>query len=221
MAVRVDAQETKLTSRLRQLNDEAGNAVLYAMLVIVVGAILMSALLPFIAANLRAASASIDNTREYYTAAAGIEAVLADLIQGKNILDSGYAPPAVTLNDITAEISVGTPDTRLRKPSIQRWLDPGVSSGLNRLGPGEEWIVRLNGIQPYSVISINWAFQQPGAVYSYFVNGSFASTTRLEAQPEAPKGISSGVAGPAVVGAPSLDRVGDRAARASDHTPRN
>ncbi|MDP6714646.1 MAG: hypothetical protein QF368_08490 [SAR202 cluster bacterium] len=132
--------------RIRQLNNEAGNAVLYAMLVAVVGAVLLSALLPFIVANLKASSASIENTRAYYTAAAGIEAVLADLAQGKDILDSGYTVPSVTLNDMAAEISIRSPDARLRKPSVQRWLDPGVSGGLERLGPGEEWIVRLNGI---------------------------------------------------------------------------
>ncbi|MEK7817221.1 MAG: hypothetical protein AAB281_03105, partial [Actinomycetota bacterium] len=93
---------------------EAGQILLIALIISAFAVTVVLALLPLVSSGLRATAAATDSTRAYYTAAAGVEAVLADLVVGRDILAPGYAAPAVALNDLTASITVRTPELNAR-----------------------------------------------------------------------------------------------------------
>ena len=115
-------------------------------------------MLGIINATTRASGSFQDSTKAYYAAAAGIEAVMGDLISGDDALDAGYTPPSVRVNGIDVIISITSPQVDLPPKATFRYLDPGASQGLASLGSGETWSVKLNGVAPFSSLFVNWSF---------------------------------------------------------------
>ncbi len=93
-----------------------------------------------------------------FTKEAGIEAVMADLLEGKDAMAPGYAPPSLNLNGVAVTISVTVPPTDPGPRTLYRYIDPGTKQGLASLAPGTTWSVKLNGVQPLSTVVVNWAF---------------------------------------------------------------
>ena len=138
---------------------QKGQIILLTMLGISLGALAVGALLAIANASSRASGDFQDRTDAYYAAAAGIEAVMADLLDSQNALDPAYSVPSVTVNGLTPTISVTSPEVDLSPRVRFRYIDPGVSRGLSPASPGSLWIVKLNRVEPFSSLFVSWSLE--------------------------------------------------------------
>ena len=106
----------------------------------------------------RSSGSFVDLSRSHYAAAAGIEAVAADPLEGKDAPDSGYTLPIITVNGHTPTISVTQPQVDMPPVATYRYIDPGAGQGLASLATGDTWAVKLNGAEPYSSMFVYWSF---------------------------------------------------------------
>lgn len=132
-----------------------GQALIFVLLIMLLGFVFLGAFLGLLNVNLLASGKAIDWSREYYSALSGIEAVIADLLQGKDAL-VGYTPPAIIINDLAVSLSISPPVEK--RPIAYLYIDPGAGTGLYPLPPKSHWLVQLWGIEAGSTIAINWAF---------------------------------------------------------------
>lgn len=147
----------RLIARFR--NGERGFILLLTQGAMALGATVTVVLLVGTAAQLRSSGSSRERESAYFTAKAALEVTLADLVQGQDISLPSYQPPPVSLNGVEAQVRVSTPPFGSDQPKlIYRFVDPGATTSLVSLAPGESQALTLEGVQPFSVIGINWAF---------------------------------------------------------------
>ena len=135
------------------------------MVVTGVGALSSGAMLGIVNSATRSSGHFQDSANSYYTAAGGIESVMADLLEGQDALETGdtpYQPSCVQLNDFEARISVTPPQVDQPPKAVYRYIDPGASQGLAPLAAGAVWEVALNGVESPSTLFVNWAYFMTG-----------------------------------------------------------
>ena len=137
---------------------QSGQVLLLTMVVIAVGALTTGGLLAVAISSSRASGTFLDQTDAYYAAAAGIEEVMADLLEGKDALDPSYTVPSPTVNGFPVIVSVTAPLVDRAPRATYRYIDPGASADLASVAPGVTRSVKLGGAEPFSSLVINWAF---------------------------------------------------------------
>ena len=145
----------------RGFTNQAGQVMALTLMVTSVGALSAGAMLGIITTSSRSSGVFLDNTESYYAAAAGIEIVMADLLEGKDALataDTPYQVPQLDVNDLPVKISISPPGPGTKPRVLYRYVDPGAQQGLSSLAPGATWSVQLNGVVPFSSLFVNWAF---------------------------------------------------------------
>lgn len=98
-----------------------------------------------------------DVVEALYATDAGIEAVLADLQQGKDPLRPDYVVPAPALNDYQATVTVQPAQAFPPLLEPYRYLDPGASTSLKRLETGEHWTFVFRAAFGDGII-VQWSF---------------------------------------------------------------
>ena len=138
---------------------QAGQVLALTLVMTGVGAISTGSMLLFVTTATRTSGFFTDSSEAFYATASGIELVMADLVDGVDILDAGYTPPSIDLNGVTGDVTVTAPliTDLTPKPSF-RYIDPGVVEGLTTLASGDIWSVKLNGVEPLSTLFVNWAY---------------------------------------------------------------
>ena len=145
----------------RHFKNQAGQIMALTLMITGVGALSTGAMLGIITTSARSSGSFHDNTESYYAAAAGIEIVIADLLEGKDALDTGDTPyqvPQLDVNGRPVKISIAPPAGGTKPRVLYRYIDPGTRQGLSSLAPGATWSVKLNGVTPFSSVFVNWAF---------------------------------------------------------------
>ena len=142
----------------RCLQGERGQLLLITIVVTTFGLTTSAALLGFVQGNAQAINRTQNRDIPYCTAAGALEAVFNDALKGQDLLDPSYTPPSVTLNDDTPIITIQPPPSTFKPQAGTHYIDPGASTGLGNLGPGENHELRLNKVEPFSVLVISIAF---------------------------------------------------------------
>jgi hypothetical protein len=104
---------------------------------------------------------TISEEERYFTADAGIEAVLADLRKGSDVLDAGYVIPAVFLNGYTADISVASPTRDAYVPFGAVFVDPQTEASLSPLAGNGDFLYTIENVKTNSDFQASWVFTPP------------------------------------------------------------
>ena len=140
------------------LKNHPGQILVLTLLTLGVGALGTGAMLGVVNSTTRGSGAFLEGTDAYYASAAGVEFVMADLLAGVDALDGSYTLPDLIVNDQEITVLVSSPQTSIHPATEYRYVDPGAASGLASLASGDTWSVKLNGVQPFSTLFVNWAF---------------------------------------------------------------
>ena len=148
------------------LKNQAGQILILTLMVTGVSALSTGAMLAVVNVASRSSGDFRTNTEAYYSAAAGIEAVIADLLNGVDALPSTgdpYTPPSIGLNEQPAVMGIDPPGAGNARPkSTYRYIDPGAEAGLAALAPDATWSLEVNGVEPFSTLLMNWAVTTTG-----------------------------------------------------------
>ena len=158
--------------------NQAGQILGLTMIVVAVGSLSTGAMLAVVNSGTRSSGAFQESSQAYYASAAGIELVMAYLLEGADgfALDSCYpeldpGPPVtvngqpVTVNGHEISLSIISPEQaglEVKPQATYLYRNPGVPTdglgGLKLLDPGETWPVEISGVVPFSSIFVNWAY---------------------------------------------------------------
>ena len=128
------------------------------MVVLTVGILIIVPWMTFLSSSIDQIQEDTVGEEAYYAAEAGIEAVIKDLALGLDALDVGYTIPSVTVNGISATITISQPpgdDSLLFGPTL---VDPESSTSLLVLGPEVSFQYLLPNVRTNTPLEINWAF---------------------------------------------------------------
>lgn len=129
-----------------------------AIIALALGAFLVVPLIATLTAALSTARLTTEDEFAYYSADAGIEAVVADLRQGKDPLAGGYATPTVALNNYTSTITVSVPPRTDMLAFGEVFSDPETQTSLNPLAASTEFLHQIVNVRANSQLRINWVF---------------------------------------------------------------
>jgi hypothetical protein len=104
---------------------------------------------------------SLTEEEAYFTADAGIEAVLADLRAGTDVLDAGYVLPTVTLNGVTASLSVSEPPRDVYVPFGSVFVDPESETSLSPLAGNTDFLYVVDNVKTFADFQVSWVFSPP------------------------------------------------------------
>lgn len=143
-----------------RLKGEQGQALIYALIFLIVGSLLVASLVPFLGAGFRRQLASREHVMAGYAAEAGIKRVIADLIRGADALSPHYIIPQITINDHTPTIDISAATIVI--PSKQMYVDPGVRDpALSVIRAGQGYLMRLHHVKE-GELTVNWAYSPAG-----------------------------------------------------------
>lgn len=139
------------------MREERGQVLIFVMVVMVLGALVVAPLLAYVNTSFRVIKSSQDNIATYYAADAGMEAVIADLLLGLDILSEDYEVPTVSLGGYDVNIEITLAENLAPPPSqAELYIDPGIAFGLDPLEADSVW--EFEFVLPEgSEVKINWA----------------------------------------------------------------
>lgn len=163
---------------------ERGQLLPLVIVLLSVGALMVTGLLPYVSTMLQSGYKERELGMARYAAEAGMNRVLADMIRGADVypttynttsphragqpydtfqIITSYAVPAVTVNDYAASIQISLPTQSQVKPSTQQnYVDPGVTHPqLATLTAGYAYLMRLYNVKA-GTIQVNWAYTPAG-----------------------------------------------------------
>ena len=144
-----------LTTTVRQ---ERGQLLVFATIILAVAPLLTFGILNLAGTSFFVVTEGQDWTAARYAAGAGATDVLADLIQGKDVLTGDYTVPTPTVNSLPVLISIAGPNTGTQPTGDYRYVDPGVGFGLKSLSSQTHYFFRMDSVNTGKSIRVNWAF---------------------------------------------------------------
>jgi len=138
--------------------DQRGQALAWTLIIMVFGSLVIGSFLPFVAGSFAAVRKVEDKLFASEANQAAIEAVLADLVSGVDILAGSYAPPQLTVNELNPALVLSEPPAGADTGAIFRFLDPGATAGLASLAAGARVTVPVHGVPISTGMVVHWAF---------------------------------------------------------------
>ena len=92
-----------------KIKNQAGQVLLLTLMTVSVGGISTGVMLGVVNSTTRSSGFFLDSTKAYYSSVAGIELVMADLLDGADASDPGYAVPSFELDGFTVSVSISAP----------------------------------------------------------------------------------------------------------------
>jgi len=143
---------------MKRARKERGQILILVLVVMVFGVLVVTPLLAYVDISLRLFHRSEHRAAAYYAADAGVERVIGDLFQSKNILAEGYY---VTSNgpikgytfNATASLPQGEAPP---PPETEVYLDPGGCFGMRPIAADGAWNYTIVLPQGQS-LKVNWA----------------------------------------------------------------
>ncbi|MEE8471059.1 MAG: pilus assembly PilX N-terminal domain-containing protein, partial [Dehalococcoidia bacterium] len=115
--------------KAKVMKDEKGQALAIAILIMVFGAMVTGALLGYLGTSVRAAGMTQEQVNAYYAADAGVEAVLADLVEdGVVVLGSYVLGESINGYDPTIDITDVIPNPAPDPQWVIDWDDYIITS---------------------------------------------------------------------------------------------
>ncbi len=151
------------------LEDERGQALSMAVILMIVATMVVSSVLIFTSTMLMGQRKSEDNVRALMAADAGIEAVMSDLIRGANPVTTTYPMPVVTANEYSPSITVTAPSAQATPQPTYQYIDPGFQDPNFATVPASSgYLIHLYNVQPSTatftnVMQISWSYSPAGA----------------------------------------------------------
>ena len=140
----------------KTLGAQSGQMLMITLVIVGLGTLVVGSTLAFVSASLDSIGNAAERAEVYYAAEAGIEAVVADMRQGADPIDGGYALPVVTTNGLTPVITIATPPSDL--PRIRVFVDPNTTTDMAPLGPGNRFIYIVDGVSDSTPIEFTWNY---------------------------------------------------------------
>lgn len=135
-----------------------GFILIWVIVIMSFGFLVVAGLLTYANVSLLATKAAITGADEYYAADAGVAAVTGDILQGTDVLGTGYSPPTVNLNGKAVSLSVtGASGLSLPAPGYS-FFNPGAASGLSSLAAASHYTFQMANVVAASAIQVNWPF---------------------------------------------------------------
>ena len=130
------------------------------MVVLAVGAVSTTT---FLSAHFRSITEAEDGERVYYALDAAVEAVIADVVRGADIVDPSYVVPTTTVNGITPTVTTTVPAAAATPTPVQQYFDPGVKNPeLINIPDNAGYLMHILNVYETSTIDANWAFLLSG-----------------------------------------------------------
>ena len=101
---------------------------------------------------------TLSSEEAYFTADAGVEAVLADLRQGADALDGSYVVPTVTLNGFTASIAISPPSRDAYVAYGSVFVDPEIQASLSPLAGNADFEYVIGDVKTHADFQVSWVF---------------------------------------------------------------
>lgn len=138
--------------------DERGFVLPLAIVALLFASLLVIPFLDFARLRFGDLSNTLSSEEAYFTADAGIEAVLADLRRGSDALDGSYVIPVVDLNGFSASISVASPsrDGYVAYGSV--FVDTEIEASLSPLAGSADFEYVIHDVKTHADFQVSWDF---------------------------------------------------------------
>ena len=137
--------------------DQRGFTLPFVLVMIAISLIAISSV-TLLATHFRSNSSAEDGERLYYAMGAGIEAAMADLIRGADLLDPAYSPPEINVNGVRTTVTVDSQGASANLDPILQYFDPGLrDSDLLMIASGQRYLLHIMNVHP-GTLQVNWAF---------------------------------------------------------------
>lgn len=146
----------------RVVSEERGFVLPLVLILLLFGLVLVIPFLDFARLRFGDLQESIQLEEKWFAADAGIEAVIADLRLGSDVLDGGYVIPAVELNDYTPSISISTPPRDAMVPFGAVFVDPETATSLNPVPANSDFLYVVDHVQTFADFQISWVYTPEG-----------------------------------------------------------
>ena len=111
-----------------------------------------------LATHFRSIASAEDGERLYYAMDAGIEAAMADLVRGADLLDPAYNPPELDVNNVRTTVTIDSPGESANLEPILQYFDPGLRDpDLVMISSGRRYLLHIMSVHP-GTLQVNWAF---------------------------------------------------------------
>ena len=111
-----------------------------------------------LATHFRSISSAEDGERLYYAMDAGIEAAMADLVRGADLLAAAYDPPELEVNNVSTTVTIDSPGESAILDPILQYFDPGLRDpDLVMIPSGQRYLLHIMSVNP-GTLQVNWAF---------------------------------------------------------------
>jgi hypothetical protein len=136
---------------------QGGFTLPFVLVMIAISLIAISSV-TLLATHFRSISSAEDGERLYYAMDAGIEAAMADLIRGADLLDPAYSPPEIDVNGVKTTVTVDSLGESANLDPILQYFDPGLRDpALLMISSGQRYLLHIMNVHP-GTLQVNWAF---------------------------------------------------------------
>ena len=147
-----------MLSKIRFAVQGHGGFTLPFVLVMIAISLIAISSVTLLATHFRSISSAEDGERLYYAMDAGIEAAMADLIRGADLLDPAYRPPEIELNGVRTTVTIDSQGDSSSLDSILQYFDPGLRDpDLLMIPSGQRYLLHIMNVHP-GTLQVNWAF---------------------------------------------------------------
>ena len=148
--------------------DEAGQAFVIVLILLLMGGLMISPLLGFMSTGLIAGQANEERMLELYAADAGVEDALWKIINNQVPAEEDM-PYSLTVNGKNVEVDMSGQDDTEITLLINLGVLPDVPASYNKAKPQQEWLLVYAPIET-----------APGIVDTYRITGFYNSTQRRD-----------------------------------------
>lgn len=157
----IDLDTTKIKQnkplKKDKIFDENGSVLIIVLIAIFVGAILIFVSTSLFSTIMIKSGQNVDSAKNRYLAQAGLNLVVADILEGKEVKSSNYTEPLI-LDDEEIVLSIEKPFYAMGPTSSYYYIDPGVEKGLSSLRAQQSYFFFLESVRQGSDLRVNWSF---------------------------------------------------------------
>ena len=147
-----------IQSRIRYSALGQGGFTLPFVLVMIAISLVAISSVTLLATHFRSISSAEDGERLYYAMDAGIEAAMADLVRGADLLAPAYNPPEIDVNNVRTTVTIDSPGESANREPMLQYFDPGLRDpDLVMIPSGRRYLLHIMSVHP-GTLQVNWAF---------------------------------------------------------------
>lgn len=167
--------------------DQRGFTLPFVLVMIAISLVAISSV-TLLATHFRSIATAEDGERLYYAMDAGIEAAMADLVRGADLLSPAYDPPELEINGVRTTITIDSQsESASLEPNLQ-YFDPGVRDpALLMIPSGQRYLLNIMNVHP-GTLQVNWSFDIIANGEELLEGNLILKVLKLEALPSSGRG---------------------------------